>query len=105
MNDVVVIKVGKNVFLGQVTIVVISVHLLSHGLVEARIKETQRFSTEIWSLVHHEYKPAHVAKGKHDQNAIDALIPLAEAVLGVSFQIAESTEEGYDSVDTAPDIG
>ena len=93
MNDIVVIKVVPNVAPLELAVVIVGVHLLSHGLVQGVVKEAKEFSSLLWSEIEHKDEPGHVGKSKHGDNSVYPLHELILLVLQIRFEVSERAHE------------
>ena len=73
VDDVVVVKVVKDVLPFQLTVVIVGVHLCGDWLVQVTVKVAEEGATLRWTQVEHEDEPGHVHDCQGDDEAVEAL--------------------------------
>ena len=105
VHNIVMIEVVHNVIPFELAVVIISMHFGGYRLVQTGVEVAKEVASLLRAEIQHEDKPAHVAYGARNDQAINALHGWAQTILGVRFQVAECEHEHDNRVDATPNIG
>lgn len=104
VHNIVVIEVVHNVIPFELAIVVVSMHFGGYRLVQTSVEVAKEVASLLWTEIQHEDKPAHVAHGARNDQAIDTLHGGTQTILGIRFQVAECEHEHDNRVDASPNV-